>query len=109
MSNVVVTLAATNSEVIAGSAIQRALEMLQDPALLRVSRDEYFTYLTPQDELYDKSVVPGSAVFLSFHTSLPFRRHFDSVFKVVCNYIDTDLSNASRVVSPLRPKVKTCI
>lgn len=62
MSNVVATLVATNSEVIAGSAIQCALETLQDPELLRVTRDEYFTYLTPDGELYDKSVVPGSVL-----------------------------------------------
>ncbi|XP_026329507.1 eIF-2-alpha kinase activator GCN1 isoform X2 [Hyposmocoma kahamanoa] len=60
MSNVVATLVATNSEVIAGSAIQCALETLQDPELLRVTRDEYFTYLMPEGELYDKSVIPGN-------------------------------------------------
>lgn len=56
------TLVATHSEVIAGSAIQCILETLEDPELLRVTRDEYFTYLTPEGELYDKSAVPGLVV-----------------------------------------------
>ncbi|KAM3961855.1 lethal (3) 80Fj [Aphomia sociella] len=60
LSNVVSTLVATNTEVIAGSAIQIALQTLLDPELLRVTRDEYFTYLTPEGELYDKSSVPGN-------------------------------------------------
>ncbi|CAB3252124.1 unnamed protein product [Arctia plantaginis] len=60
LSNVVSTLVATNAEVTAGTAIQTALDSLLDPELLRVSRDEYFTYLTPEGELYDKSSVPGN-------------------------------------------------
>lgn len=59
-SNVVSTLVAINSDVIANSAIEYALEAFQDPELLRVTRDEYFTYLTPEGELYDKSSVPGN-------------------------------------------------
>ncbi|XP_059061266.1 LOW QUALITY PROTEIN: stalled ribosome sensor GCN1 [Achroia grisella] len=60
LSNVVSTLAGINTEVIASSAIQGALNTFQDRALLRVTRDEYFTYLTPEGELYDKSSVPGN-------------------------------------------------
>ncbi|KAI5634478.1 HEAT repeats domain-containing protein [Phthorimaea operculella] len=60
LTNVVATLVATNYEVIAGAAIQFALEALMEPDLLRVTRDEYFTYLTPEGELYDKSSVPGN-------------------------------------------------
>lgn len=59
MSNVVATLVACNPEVIAWSALQCALDALSDEQMLRVTRDEYFTYLTPEGELYDKSSVPG--------------------------------------------------
>ncbi|CAG9783453.1 unnamed protein product [Diatraea saccharalis] len=58
--NVVRTLVEWNSEAIAGAALQVALDALLEPALLRVTRDEYFTYLTPPGELYDKSAVPGN-------------------------------------------------
>ncbi|CAH0406720.1 unnamed protein product [Chilo suppressalis] len=58
--NVVRTLVEANPEAIAGAAIQVALDALLDPALLRVTRDEYFTYLTPPGDLYDKSTVPGN-------------------------------------------------
>lgn len=60
LSNVVSTLVRTNAEVIGGAAIQTALDTLLDPELLRVTRDEYFTYLTPEGVLYDKSSVPGN-------------------------------------------------
>ncbi|CAH0604472.1 unnamed protein product [Chrysodeixis includens] len=60
MSNVVSTLVATNAEVVAGSALQQALDTLQHDELLRITRDEYFTYLMPDGELYDKSAVPGN-------------------------------------------------
>ncbi|KAJ8723024.1 hypothetical protein PYW07_004204 [Mythimna separata] len=60
LSNVVATLVGTNPEVLAGSALQCALDTLQEPELLRVTRDEYFTYLTPDGVLYDKSSVPGN-------------------------------------------------
>lgn len=59
MTNVVSTLVSVNAEVVAGAALQAALDTLQDPELLRVTRDEYFTYLMPDGELYDKSAVPG--------------------------------------------------
>ena len=55
----VATLVRTNPEVVAGGAVAAALEALQDAELLRVTRDEYFTYLTPETDLYDKSSVPG--------------------------------------------------
>lgn len=55
----VATLVATNADAIAAGAVQAALDALADPALLAVTRDEYFTYLTPEGELYDKSAVPG--------------------------------------------------
>lgn len=35
------------------------LHKLEDMEILKVTKDEYFTYLTPEGELYDKSVLPG--------------------------------------------------
>ncbi|KAI8435420.1 hypothetical protein MSG28_003727 [Choristoneura fumiferana] len=58
LSNVVSTLSVWSAEV-AGAAVAAALRALQEPALLRVTRHEYFTYLTSEGELYDKSGVPG--------------------------------------------------
>ncbi|XP_050665162.1 eIF-2-alpha kinase activator GCN1 isoform X1 [Leptidea sinapis] len=58
--HVVRTLAACSSEALGGAALTTALAALADPDLLRVTRDEYFTYLTPPDQLYDKSVIPGN-------------------------------------------------
>ncbi|XP_068630147.1 stalled ribosome sensor GCN1 [Battus philenor] len=60
ISNVVSSLVAANEDAVAGAAITAALEALQAPELLRVTRDEYFVFLTPEGELYDKSVVPGN-------------------------------------------------
>ncbi|XP_060810909.1 stalled ribosome sensor GCN1 [Amyelois transitella] len=59
-SNVVATLVNVNADAVAEGAIQCALSTLHDPELLRVTRDEYFTYLTQEGELYDKSSVPGN-------------------------------------------------
>ncbi|CAK1552697.1 unnamed protein product [Leptosia nina] len=59
-SNVVSTLAWCNSESLGGAALAAALNALGDPEMLRVNRDEYFTYLTPPSDLYDKSVIPGN-------------------------------------------------
>ncbi|XP_047988388.1 eIF-2-alpha kinase activator GCN1 [Leguminivora glycinivorella] len=59
LSNVVSTLSSWSTDV-AGAAVSTALRALQDPALLRVTRHEYFTYLTGEGELYDKSCVPGN-------------------------------------------------
>ncbi|CAH3879772.1 unnamed protein product [Pieris brassicae] len=59
VSNVVSTLARC-SESVGGSALAAALSSLAEPDLLRVTRDEYFVYLTPSTDLYDKSVIPGN-------------------------------------------------
>lgn len=32
---------------------------LSDKSITEVTKDDYFTYLTPEGELYDKSVLPG--------------------------------------------------
>lgn len=38
--------------------ISNVTNKLNDPEILKVTKDEYFTYLTPEGELYDKSVLP---------------------------------------------------
>ncbi|KAL4704522.1 hypothetical protein ACJJTC_007641 [Scirpophaga incertulas] len=60
MRAAVTTICAKGGKALGNAALDAALEALRCPALLRVSRDEYFTYLTPPSDLYDKSVVPGN-------------------------------------------------
>lgn len=57
--NVISTLVAQNPDVILPSIISFVVDALDDPELLKISRDEYFTFLTPEGELYDKSIIPG--------------------------------------------------
>ena len=40
--------------------IPSIISKLDDPEILKITKDEYFTYLTPEGELYDKSVLPGN-------------------------------------------------
>lgn len=58
-NNVISTLVQQNPEVILPSLMTYITDTLEDPELLKITRDEYFTYLTPEGELYDKSVIPG--------------------------------------------------
>lgn len=39
--------------------IQEIKLKMSDAQIRQITKDDYFTYLTPEDELYDKSVVPG--------------------------------------------------
>lgn len=34
-------------------------DKMGDSRIRQISKDDYFTYLTPEGELYDKSVLPG--------------------------------------------------
>ncbi|XP_017884303.1 eIF-2-alpha kinase activator GCN1 [Ceratina calcarata] len=45
-------------DVILPSVVSSITSKLDDPEILKVTKDEYFTYLTPEGELYDKSVLP---------------------------------------------------
>lgn len=59
-----------------GAALTAALALLSRAPLLAVTRDEYFTYLTPEGELYDKSQVPGyvyTCVYLRVHLIVLYR------------------------------------
>ncbi|XP_046621828.1 eIF-2-alpha kinase activator GCN1 isoform X1 [Neodiprion virginianus] len=47
-------------DVILPALIVNVTSKLDDPEILKITKDEYFTYLTPEGELYDKSVIPGN-------------------------------------------------
>ncbi|XP_063983766.1 stalled ribosome sensor GCN1 [Diachasmimorpha longicaudata] len=49
-----------HSEKIVPALVKRVTEDLNDPEIIQVTKDEFFTYLTPEGELYDKSVLPGT-------------------------------------------------
>jgi hypothetical protein len=57
--NALATTVSLNAEIILPSLIQTIATHLQDPRICQVSKDDYFTFLTPEGELYDKTVVPG--------------------------------------------------
>ena len=56
--NTVATLIRISPEIILPLVIQRVTQVLNEPAMSYVTDDEYFTYLTPAGELYDKSMIP---------------------------------------------------
>lgn len=45
-------------DIIIPAIVSNVTSKLDDPEILKVTKDEYFTYLTPDGELYDKSVLP---------------------------------------------------
>ncbi|XP_012138451.2 lethal (3) 80Fj isoform X2 [Megachile rotundata] len=45
-------------DIIIPAIVSNVTNKLDDPEILKVTKDEYFTYLTPEGELYDKSVLP---------------------------------------------------
>lgn len=47
-------------DAVLSTLITHVTEKLDDPEIIKVTKDEYFTYLTPEGELYDKSVMPGN-------------------------------------------------
>lgn len=47
-------------EILLPSLVKSVTMYLGDPEILKVTKDEYFTYLMPEGELYDKSVIPGN-------------------------------------------------
>lgn len=56
----VATLVRISPETILPIIIADVTEVLNEPAMARVEDDEYFTFLTPEGELYDKSVIPNA-------------------------------------------------
>lgn len=57
--NVLKTLVCTNPEVMLPPLVERAQTALSNTNLLRITKDDYFIYLTPPGEIFDKSVVSG--------------------------------------------------
>ncbi|XP_034188694.1 lethal (3) 80Fj [Osmia lignaria lignaria] len=45
-------------DIIMPAIVSNVTNKLDDPEILKVTKDEYFTYLTPEGELFDKSVLP---------------------------------------------------
>lgn len=57
--NALRTLVCTNPEAMLPPVVERAQTSLSNTNLLRVTKDDYFIYLTPPGEIYDKSIVSG--------------------------------------------------
>ncbi|CAH1977085.1 unnamed protein product [Acanthoscelides obtectus] len=57
--NGLATLVSINPDILLPEIITKVVESLEDPRICQISRDDYFIYLTPEGELYDKSVIPG--------------------------------------------------
>ncbi|KAK7871251.1 hypothetical protein R5R35_007540 [Gryllus longicercus] len=53
------TVAELNPSVIMPLLVECVLEDLNEPAVLAITNDEYFIFLTPEGELYDKTVLSG--------------------------------------------------
>lgn len=47
-----------HSNTILNYVVDKVMKYLDNLEILRVTKDEYFTYLTPSDEIYDKSALP---------------------------------------------------
>ncbi|XP_075147200.1 lethal (3) 80Fj isoform X2 [Haematobia irritans] len=58
--NVIETLVRISPETFLTLLITKVTTDLVEPGLTNISDDEYFTYLTPEGELYDKSVIPNN-------------------------------------------------
>ncbi|GAB1860935.1 Translational activator GCN1 [Camponotus japonicus] len=56
--NALVRIVSLAPDAFLPALISNVTSKLDDPEILRVTKDEYFTYLTPEGELYDKSVLP---------------------------------------------------
>lgn len=58
--NSLATIVRLSPEVVMPIIISRVTNDLNNPEMSNVTDDEYFTYLTPEGELYEKSVIPNS-------------------------------------------------
>jgi hypothetical protein len=58
--NALSTLIRISPEAILPNLVEQIIEELRKPAMSEVTDTEYFTYLTPDGELYDKSVLPNA-------------------------------------------------
>lgn len=58
--NALATIVRLSPEIVIPLIITKVTANLNNPDMSNVTDDEYFTYLTPEGELYDKSVIPNS-------------------------------------------------
>lgn len=64
------TIVRIDPDIVIPKVVNVITQNLKNTAGCHVTRDEYFTYLTPSGELYDKSVIPGYVqFFIIFHLS----------------------------------------
>jgi hypothetical protein len=59
LENCLQTIAHLNADVVLPLLVAFVISHLSDPSILLVTKDQYFTFLTPEGELYDKSVLSG--------------------------------------------------
>ncbi|GJQ71586.1 hypothetical protein Trydic_g11289 [Trypoxylus dichotomus] len=57
--NALATVIALNPDAILSEIVDKCVGNFSDQKILDITKDDYFTYLTPEGELYDKSVLPG--------------------------------------------------
>lgn len=58
--NAVAQVAFLAPDTLLPTLVSHAKSKLDNIDIIKVTKDEYFTYLTPEGELYDKSVIPGN-------------------------------------------------
>lgn len=58
--NAIGTISKVSPEIILPIIVQKSIETLNNPDMSTVTDTEYFTFLTPDGELYDKSVLPSA-------------------------------------------------
>lgn len=59
--NAVLTLTRLDADAVLDVLVQHVTVELEKPEMMSVSDSDYFTYLTPEGELYDRSVMPSEA------------------------------------------------
>lgn len=56
--NALAAVVQLNGNKLLPDLVQIVKQYLDEPQIVQITKDEYFTYLTPEGELYDKSVLP---------------------------------------------------
>lgn len=51
-------MVALNGKLVIPHVVNTFIDRLSDKRITEITKDDYFTYLTPEEELYDKSVLP---------------------------------------------------
>ncbi|KAJ4427091.1 hypothetical protein ANN_24706 [Periplaneta americana] len=59
LENCLQTIVCLNPDIMLPSLVTFVSKHLSNTSILLVTKDEYFTFLTPEGELYDKSVISG--------------------------------------------------